>query len=146
MNGQIFRGWQEGNVTFAPTYKYIPNSDLYYGCIAYKKDEKKRAPAWWVSCWIYMLNYCIFGFFLHALFSNRCDRIIWYGNGLKQHEYTRGEVKISDHRPVKAIFTTEVKVLRYSNKIRDLFLSERFEDRIDGYDQIDSKDYSWIST
>lgn len=117
----MIRGWQEGNVTFAPTYKYIPNSDLYYGCIAYKKDEKKRAPAW-------------------------CDRIIWYGNGLKQHEYTRGEVKISDHRPVKAIFTTEVKVLRYSNKIRDLFFSERFEDRIDGYDQIDSKDYSWIST
>ncbi|KAL0792852.1 hypothetical protein Bca101_064229 [Brassica carinata] len=121
MNGKIFRGWQEGNVTFAPTYKYIPNSDLYYGCIAYKKDEKKRAPAW-------------------------CDRIIWYGNGLKQHEYTRGEVKISDHRPVKAIFTTEVRVLQYSNKIRNLFFSERFEDRIDGYDQIDVKDYSWIST
>ncbi|CAH2045823.1 unnamed protein product [Thlaspi arvense] len=121
MNGQIFSGWQEGNVKFAPTYKYIPNSDLYYGCIAYKKDEKKRAPAW-------------------------CDRIIWYGNGLKQHEYTRGEVKISDHRPVKAIFTTEVKILRHSKKIRHLFFSDRFEDRIDGYDQIDSKDYSWVST
>ncbi|KAL0685167.1 hypothetical protein Bca4012_052015 [Brassica carinata] len=80
------------------------------------------------------------------ILDHECDRIIWYGNGLKQHEYTRGEVKISDHRPVKAIFTTEVKVLRYSNKIRDLFFSERFEDRIDGYDQIDSKDYSWIST
>lgn len=46
LNGQIFRGWQEGIVKFAPTYKYIPNSDLYYGCITYKKDEKKRAPAW----------------------------------------------------------------------------------------------------
>nr|ADQ43177.1 phosphatase [Schrenkiella parvula] len=118
MNGQVFRGWQEGNVKFAPTYKYIPNSDLYYGCIAYKKDEKKRAPA--------------------------CDRIIWYGDGLKQHEYTRGEVKISDHRPVKAIFTTEVKV--FSKKIRNLFFSDRIKDRIDEYDQIDSKEYSWIST
>jgi hypothetical protein len=48
MNGQIFRGWQEGIVKFAPTYKYVPNSDLYYGCITYKKDEKKRAPAWYV--------------------------------------------------------------------------------------------------
>lgn len=118
MNGQIFRGWQEGIVKFAPTYKYVPNSDLYYGCITYKKDEKKRAPAW-------------------------CDRIIWYGNGLKQHEYTRGETKISDHRPVKAIFTTEITVTRRGKKIRNFFFSDRFEERIG---DIDSKDYSWIST
>ncbi|CAH8266462.1 unnamed protein product [Arabidopsis lyrata] len=121
LNGQIFRGWQEGIVKFAPTYKYVPNSDLYYGCITYKKDEKKRAPAW-------------------------CDRIIWYGNGLKQHEYTRGETKISDHRPVKAIFTTEITVIRRGKKIRNFFFSDRFEDRINGYSSIDSKDYSWIST
>ncbi|CAL9248985.1 unnamed protein product [Arabidopsis halleri] len=121
LNGQIFRGWQEGIVKFAPTYKYVPNSDLYYGCITYKKDEKKRAPAW-------------------------CDRIIWYGNGLKQHEYTRGETKISDHRPVKAIFTSEITVIRRGKKIRNFFFSGRFEDRSDGYSEIDSKDYSWIST
>ncbi|KAL1219537.1 Type IV inositol polyphosphate 5-phosphatase 9 [Cardamine amara subsp. amara] len=121
LNGQIFRGWQEGIVKFAPTYKYIPNSDIYYGCIAHKKDEKKRAPAW-------------------------CDRIIWYGNGLKQHEYTRGETKISDHRPVKAIFTAEITVLRRGKNIRNFFFSDRFEDRVDGYNEIDSKDYSWIST
>ncbi|XP_010424968.1 PREDICTED: type IV inositol polyphosphate 5-phosphatase 9 isoform X2 [Camelina sativa] len=116
-NDQIFRGWQEGIVMFAPTYKYIPNSDLYYGCITYQKDEKKRAPAW-------------------------CDRIIWYGSGLKQHEYARGETKISDHRPVKAIFTAEVTVIRHGKKIRNLFFSDRFEETID----VDAKDYSWIST
>lgn len=44
-------------------------------------------------------------------FLIRCDRIIWYGKGIKQQLYTRGEVKISDHRPVKAIFTAEVGVL-----------------------------------
>ncbi|XP_010527822.1 PREDICTED: type IV inositol polyphosphate 5-phosphatase 9 [Tarenaya hassleriana] len=101
MNGHIFRGWQEGLVKFAPTYKYIPNSDVYYGCIKHdNKEEKKRSPAW-------------------------CDRIIWHGNGLKQHAYTRGESKISDHRPVKAIFTVEVDVSYF----RNFFLSDRFERR-----------------
>lgn len=97
---------------------------------------------------VYTLHVIYYSFllFLTLLFQNRCDRIIWFGNGLKQHEYTRGEVKISDHRPVKAIFTTEVKVVRYRKKIRNLFFSDRFEDRVDGYDQIDPKDYSWIST
>ncbi|KAH9745966.1 Type IV inositol polyphosphate 5-phosphatase 9 [Citrus sinensis] len=41
----------------------------------------------------------------------RCDRIIWCGRGLKQHLYARGESKLSDHRPVKAIFSVEVRVL-----------------------------------
>lgn len=145
LNGQIFRGWQEGIVKFAPTYKYIPNSDLYYGCITYKKDEKKRAPAWLVTytiIYILLLNYHRFLFNKNILINNRCDRIIWSGNGLKQHEYTRGETKISDHRPVKAIFTAEVTVIRRGKKIRNFFFSDRFEDTID----VDSKDYSWIST
>ncbi|KAH7570810.1 hypothetical protein JRO89_XS05G0197200 [Xanthoceras sorbifolium] len=42
----------------------------------------------------------------------RCDRIIWYGKGLKQHIYGRGESNLSDHRPVKAIFTAQVQILR----------------------------------
>ena len=46
MNGR-FKGWHEGSITFAPTYKYRPNSDVYYGCFNQsKKGEKKRAPAW----------------------------------------------------------------------------------------------------
>lgn len=82
----------------------------------------------------------------HVHIYHRCDRIIWYGNGLKQHEYTRGETKISDHRPVKAIFTTEITVIRRGKKIRNLFFSDRFEDTIDACTEIDSKNYSWIST
>lgn len=74
---------------------------------------------------------------MHAcIYLNRCDRIIWYGNGLKQHEYTRGETKISDHRPVKAIFTTEITVIRRGKKIRNFFFSDRFEDRLNGYRRI----------
>ncbi|XP_058183481.1 type IV inositol polyphosphate 5-phosphatase 9 [Rhododendron vialii] len=83
-DGQVFQGWQEGTIKFAPTYKYYPNSNDYFGGVEGKKDKKKRAPAW-------------------------CDRIIWFGMGLKQHSYTRGELSLSDHRPVKAIFSTEVR-------------------------------------
>ncbi|KAG8498733.1 hypothetical protein CXB51_005096 [Gossypium anomalum] len=102
MNGQ-FEGWNEGSIQFAPTYKYRPNSDVYYGCFNQsKKGEKKRAPAW-------------------------CDRIIWYGKGLKQHEYDRGEENFSDHRPVKAIFTAEVGVLHSLKQFQSFFLSERFD-------------------
>ncbi|XP_027343970.1 type IV inositol polyphosphate 5-phosphatase 9-like [Abrus precatorius] len=103
MSGNMLRGWQEGAINFAPTYKYCPNSDIYYGCFYHgKKTEKRRAPAW-------------------------CDRIVWYGKGLKQLQYTRIESKLSDHRPVKAMFIAEVRVLPELKNLQNLFLSERFE-------------------
>ncbi|KAL5763000.1 hypothetical protein ACOSP7_019264 [Xanthoceras sorbifolium] len=102
MNGQAFQGWHEGTIKFAPTYKYCLNSDVYYGCAQGKKGKKRRAPAW-------------------------CDRIIWYGKGLKQHIYGRGESNLSDHRPVKAIFTAQVQILRTLKGIQGFFLSDRFE-------------------
>ncbi|KAJ8537087.1 hypothetical protein K7X08_035488 [Anisodus acutangulus] len=84
--GCTFEGWNEEEIEFAPTYKYNPDSDDYYGCNNQKgKKGKSRTPAW-------------------------CDRIIWFGKGLKQTQYSRGECKLSDHRPVRAIFTAEVKV------------------------------------
>ncbi|XP_062150178.1 type IV inositol polyphosphate 5-phosphatase 9 isoform X2 [Alnus glutinosa] len=101
MDGQVFQGWHEGIIKFAPTYKYYPNSDIYYGGVG-KKGEKRRAPAW-------------------------CDRIIWYGKGLKQHLYTRGEPKLSDHKPVKAIFTADVGVSQTFKGLQSFFLSDRFE-------------------
>lgn len=45
-----------------------------------------------------------------ANFSSRCDRILHYGKGLKQLRYKRAELKLSDHRPVKATYTSEVEV------------------------------------
>ncbi|XP_059300086.1 type IV inositol polyphosphate 5-phosphatase 9-like isoform X2 [Lycium ferocissimum] len=63
--GCIFKGWQEEEIEFAPTYKYFPDSDEYYGCSQNRKRGKSRAPAW-------------------------CDRIIWFGKGLKQSQYNRG--------------------------------------------------------
>ena len=41
----------------------------------------------------------------------RCDRILWFGSGLRQLSYVRGESKFSDHRPVYAVFLAEVETL-----------------------------------
>lgn len=44
----------------------------------------------------------------------RCDRILWYGSGLNQLSYVRGESKFSDHRPVSSIFIAEVESINHS--------------------------------
>lgn len=64
---------------------------------------------------------------LTSLSCGRCDRIMWFGEGLKQHFYNRNESKLSDHRPVKAVFTSQVKVLQTVKGFRSFFLSERFD-------------------
>ncbi|GLJ06307.1 hypothetical protein SUGI_0035950 [Cryptomeria japonica] len=81
--GHIFEGWNEGKIYFPPTYKYCTNSEQYTG-ENLKSKAKRRTPAW-------------------------CDRILWYGKGLKQAFYVRGESKFSDHRPVYSIFIADVK-------------------------------------
>ncbi|XWS24904.1 hypothetical protein CRYUN_Cryun27aG0025000 [Craigia yunnanensis] len=80
--GRTFDGWSEGALNFAPTYKYELNSEKYYG-----EDPKvgRRTPAW-------------------------CDRILSYGKGMRQLSYRRTELKLSDHRPVAAIYMAEVEV------------------------------------
>lgn len=45
----------------------------------------------------------------------RCDRILWRGEGFEQLSYIRGESRFSDHRPVCAVFSVEVDVLRSKN-------------------------------
>ncbi|KAL8193315.1 hypothetical protein R6Q57_026896 [Mikania cordata] len=84
--GRIFKGWEEGKICFAPTYKYITNSDHYV--VAQPSStpkQKRRTPAW-------------------------CDRILWRGEGLKQILYVRGESKFSDHRPVNSLFSVQVSL------------------------------------
>lgn len=84
--GRVFEGWEEGSIAFAPTYKYATNSDQYSAFIENKSGHKRRNPAW-------------------------CDRILSFGKGFKQLSYTRGECKLSDHRPVTAVFLVDVQVL-----------------------------------
>ncbi|KAL9451104.1 hypothetical protein AB3S75_012787 [Citrus x aurantiifolia] len=88
--GRVFKGWQEGKIYFAPTYKYSYNSDTYAGdCI--KTKNKRRTPAW-------------------------CDRILWHGTGIQQLSYIRGESRFSDHRPVCAMFSVDVEVNEGSSR------------------------------
>ena len=79
--GFRLRAFYEMPITFAPTYKYDIGSDNY------DTSEKKRAPAW-------------------------CDRILSRGphqKRLKQLNYRRHEVRVSDHRPVSGLFQMTVK-------------------------------------
>ncbi|MED6152141.1 Type I inositol polyphosphate 5-phosphatase 1 [Stylosanthes scabra] len=77
-----FRGWLEGELKFAPTYE--SNLDKYCG-----EDANK-------------IGRCI---------PSCCDRIVWYGSGLRLVSYTRAELKLSDHRPVTVTYMAEVEVL-----------------------------------
>ncbi|OIW10873.1 hypothetical protein TanjilG_27819 [Lupinus angustifolius] len=110
--GHVFDGWKEGLIKFPPTYKYEINSDRYVGEIP-KEGEKKRSPAW-------------------------CDRILWQGKGIKQIQYGRAEIQLSDHRPVSSIFLIEVEVFDHRKLKRalnftsaavhpDIFLDEHDE-------------------
>lgn len=77
-------------------------------------------------------------------FVGRCDRIIWFGEDqLKQHSYERGELKLSDHRPVKAIFSTQVKVTQKLKALQNFFSSERSFEHIASRLDFPCKD--WIS-
>ncbi|KAJ6890833.1 LOW QUALITY PROTEIN: type IV inositol polyphosphate 5-phosphatase 9-like [Populus alba x Populus x berolinensis] len=109
MSGQVFEGWREGLIKFAPTYKYCLNSNVYFGCVEGQKGGK-------------------------------CDRIIWHGEGLQQRLYTRGESNLSDHRPVKAIFTAQVEVSSTLKGLQKFFLSERFDQITTKFDQMSSSD------
>lgn len=82
--GHIFDGWKEGSIDFPPTYKYKINSNTYVGENA-REGEKRRSPAW-------------------------CDRILWFGKGIKQLSYQRSETDLSDHRPVSSIFSVEAEI------------------------------------
>eukprot|EP01018_Ginkgo_biloba_P022137 Gb_30641 [translate_table: standard] len=117
--GRVFKGWSEGKIYFAPTYKYSTNSDRYAGDGS-KSKEKRRTPAWNNNA----QNTCpvtVVLFQLRYLCSAaRCDRILWFGKGLKQLSYVRGESKFSDHRPVYAVFLVEVETLNRSKLKKSL--------------------------
>ncbi|XP_059065580.1 type I inositol polyphosphate 5-phosphatase 8-like [Cryptomeria japonica] len=94
--GHIFEGWNEGKIYFPPTYKYCRNSDQYAG-VNPRSRTKRRKPAW-------------------------CDRILWYGEGIRQLSYVHGESKFSDHRPVYSMFVVEEEMLKKS-KLKNTLIS-----------------------
>ena len=77
--GFRLRSFNESPITFAPTYKYDVGTDKY------DTSEKNRSPAW-------------------------CDRLLFKGAGrIKQMNYQRHELRISDHRPVSGTFKMRIK-------------------------------------
>lgn len=87
--GFRLRAFREGPINFAPTYKYDVGTDTY------DTSEKKRSPAW-------------------------CDRVLYRGVGrIKQVDYRRHDnVKVSDHRPVSALFRARVKTISAGRRVR----------------------------
>lgn len=73
------RAFEELPIKFDPTYKYDVGTDRY------DTSEKKRSPAW-------------------------CDRMLFRSQGkIKQMDYQRHEVRVSDHRPVSGCFVLRTK-------------------------------------
>ncbi|KAF8890414.1 hypothetical protein BD779DRAFT_1643882 [Infundibulicybe gibba] len=83
--GCRFRGFMEGPLTFAPTYKYDRRSNEY------DSSEKHRAPAW-----------CD-----RVLWRSRIP------NRVQQLHYRRYEANVSDHRPISAAFKMTTKSVRH---------------------------------
>jgi len=83
--GCRLRGFSEGLLTFNPTYKYDPRSEVY------DSSSKYRAPAW-----------CD-----RILWRSRV------ANRVQQLHYKRYEANVSDHRPISAAFAITVKSYDY---------------------------------
>ncbi|XP_036921170.1 synaptojanin-1 [Sturnira hondurensis] len=104
--GQIFRGFLEGKVTFAPTYKY----DLFSE--DYDTSEKCRTPAWtdrvlWRRRkWPFDRSAEDLDL-LNASFQDGSKILYTWTPGTLLH-YGRAELKTSDHRPVVALLDVDI--------------------------------------
>ncbi|XP_026519951.1 synaptojanin-1 isoform X2 [Notechis scutatus] len=104
--GQIFRGFVEGKVAFAPTYKYDLFSDDY------DTSEKCRTPAWtdrilWRRRkWPFDRS----AEDMDLLNSNFDDenKLLYTWNPGSLLYYGRAELKTSDHRPVVALIDIDI--------------------------------------
>ncbi|CAN6346056.1 unnamed protein product [Urochloa humidicola] len=94
--GCTFDGWFEGVISFPPTYKYEFDSEDY---VSDESKSGRRTPAW-------------------------CDRILSYGKGIRLLSYKRGELTLSDHRPVTAVYVAEVEVFRRKTLQRALTFAD----------------------
>lgn len=102
LEGNVFEGFQEGDIGFPPTYKYDLFSDDY------DTSEKCRVPAW-TDRVLWRRRQ------LHKTPPPEwsAGKVFWYG---------RAELKQSDHRPVLAII--DVEVLQVNKEKREVVFQE----------------------
>jgi len=83
---KVFLEYNEAPIRFQPTYKYDVGTDVW------DTSEKNRAPAW-------------------------CDRILWTGTEPTKCIVYRShpKLRLSDHKPVSALFDTQIKVINPEN-------------------------------
>ncbi|XP_060764936.1 synaptojanin-1 isoform X2 [Neoarius graeffei] len=104
--GQVFRGFIEGKLDFAPTYKYDLFSDDY------DTSEKCRTPAWtdrvlWKRRkWDFQKTAEELELNVVGALLDEEDQHLWNPGELKY--YSRAELKTSDHRPVVAIIDVDI--------------------------------------
>jgi len=106
--GRVFQGFEEGEINFAPTYKYQPGTHVY----DQRPEKKIRAPAW-------------------------CDRVLWLSQDprhVQQLTYKRSETpSFSDHKPVYTTLRLTVKDVIVEKReaiYRELFsLLDRYENQ-----------------
>ncbi|XP_066475173.1 synaptojanin-1 isoform X2 [Tiliqua scincoides] len=105
-SGQIFRGFLEGKVAFAPTYKYDLFSDDY------DTSEKCRTPAWtdrvlWKRRkWPFDRSAEDMDL-LNSSFYDESKLLYTWNPGTLLY-YGRAELKTSDHRPVVALIDIDI--------------------------------------
>nr|XP_014342484.1 PREDICTED: synaptojanin-1 [Latimeria chalumnae] len=104
--GQIFKGFYEGKVNFAPTYKYDLFSDDY------DTSEKCRTPAWtdrilWRRRkWPFEKSAEELDLLNASL--NDGNKVTYTWNPGTLVHYGRAELKTSDHRPVVAFLDVDI--------------------------------------
>uniref|UniRef100_A0A8C7I8U5 Synaptojanin-1 n=1 Tax=Oncorhynchus kisutch TaxID=8019 RepID=A0A8C7I8U5_ONCKI len=104
--GLVFRGFIEGNLDFAPTYKYDLFSDDY------DTSEKCRTPAWTDRClwkrrkWNFDKTAEEMNMVGPVGEAEEQQQYPWSPGELKY--YGRAELKTSDHRPVMAVMDIDV--------------------------------------
>jgi phosphatidylinositol-bisphosphatase len=117
--GNVFVGFEEAPLTFPPTYKYQPNTDIY----EVRPEKKLRPPAW-------------------------CDRILWKDNTIPRRDdqtetnsaksssiqiknYRMSHLRPSDHKPVSAAFAIETRVIEAEKEKAEYMRLVRELDRME---------------
>lgn len=101
--GNVFKDFIEGKITFAPTYKYDLFSDDY------DTSEKNRAPAWTDRILWRRRKQSLA--ITNQLEDSSPGKLVFYG---------RAELKQSDHRPVIAIIDITARKID-ENKRNNMF-------------------------